>query len=173
MPESILRILDYLAPLVMMIVAIAIPTFAIVAIPFAVQKCALARKRARRPFRLRVRIWQLMSAVLVVGTALSVVIMARRAYHAYGKAQVHAREASNCRWMLGREKYDFWSFKIDSPTLDGLPGLVEYYESLERYHEALRQKYHDIARHPWRFASPDPQEPKMPEGVGDGPEEVW
>jgi hypothetical protein len=172
-PESILRILDYVAPSVLMIVAMAIPAFAIVAIPFAVQKCSLAPKRASRPFRLRARIWQLMAAVLVVGTALELVIMTRRAYHAYNKTEEHAREASSCRRMLGREKIDALFFKIDSPSLDGPPGLVEYFRSLESYHEGLRQKYRDIARHPWRSVSPDPPEPKMPEGPAImGPEVV-
>jgi hypothetical protein len=161
-PEPILRILDYVAPCLFVLVAVAIPAFAIVAIPIAVQKCARVPKRATRPFRLRVRIWQLMAAVLVVGAGLELVIMTRRAYHAYNKAEFHAKEASSCRWILGREEDSSWFFKVKAPPLDGLPGLVEYHQSLERHHEALRQKYHDLARNPWRSVLPDPPEPTMP-----------
>ena len=166
MPESILRILDYVAPVLFVIVAIAIPAFAIIAIPYAVQKCALAPKRVRRPFRLRIRIWQLMAAVLVVGTVLEIAILTQRAYHAHNKAEVHASEASHYRWMLGREPSGFWIFNVKAPPLEGLPSLVDYYQSLERYHEGLRQKYHDLSRHPWRSVSPDPPEPTLPEWPG-------
>jgi hypothetical protein len=168
-----LRILDFIAPGLIVLLAVAIPAFAIIAIPFAVQKCALAPKRARRPFRVRIRIWQLMVAVLLVGTALELVIMIGRAYHAHNKAEEHAREASNSRWWLGREKSGFWIFATKAPSLDGLPGLVTYYESLERHHDELRRKYQDIAGHPWRSLTPDPPEPKMPEGLAlMGPEGV-
>jgi hypothetical protein len=170
-PEHILRILDYVAPCLFVIVAIAIPTIAIVAIPAAVRKCALVPKRARRPFRVRMRIWQLMAAVLVVGAVFELAIMTRRAYHAHKRAEDHAGEAWSCRWMLGREEDGSWLFKFKAPPLDGFPGLVEYLQSLERHHEALRQKYHDIAHHPWRLVSSDAPEPKMPEAPGFmGPE---
>jgi hypothetical protein len=148
-PEPILRILDYVAPWVLVIVAAAIPAFMIVAIPFAVQKCTQAPKRVKRPLRLRLRIWQLMAAVLVVGIGVELVILSRRAFDARQKAQEHAMEASTCRWMLGRT--------------NPLPGTLAYYQSLERYHERLYQKYDDIVRHPWRSDSPDAPEPKMPD----------
>ena len=148
MPEPILRILDYVAPCVLVIVAAAIPVFMIVAIPYAVQKCTQGPNRLRRAFRLRLRIWQLMAAVLVVGIGVEFVILTRRAFDARQKAQEHAMQASTCRWILG---------------LDHFPGMVSYYQSLERYHEGLYQKYDDIVRHPWRSYSPDPPEPKMPD----------
>jgi hypothetical protein len=164
-PESILRILDFVAPFVLLIVAMAIPAFAIAAIPFAVHKCALAPRRAKRPFRLRVRIWQLMAAVVVVATALGVMIMTQRAYHAHRKAEKHAMVASAYRSTLGQPKQDFGLSKSEAPFLDALASLDGYFESLERYHEGLRQKYHDLAWHPWRSVSPDPPEPKMPDGL--------
>jgi hypothetical protein len=164
-PEPILRILDYVAPGLIVLLAVAIPAFAIVAIPHAIQKCAHAPKRARRPFRVRVRIWQLMVAVLVVGAVFEFAIMARQAHHAHKRAVDHAREAWGCRWLLGREEDGSWFFKFKAPPLDGIPGLVEYFQSLERHHEALSQKYHDIARHPWSIVSGDPPEPKMPDNL--------
>jgi hypothetical protein len=163
MPEPVLRVLDYVAVPLLVIVAVAIPTFAIVAIPYAGQKCALARKSQRRQFRVRLRIRQLMTAVLVAAAGLEFASLTRRAYDARQKAEEHAREASNCRWLLGREKNGFWFIKIEDPSLDWAPGLLAYYHSLERYHEGLYLKYDDITRHPWRSFSPDPPEPKMPE----------
>jgi hypothetical protein len=163
MPEPILRLIDHLAVWLFVIVLIAIPAFAIVAIPHAVKKCAGNANRAGHAWRVRVRIWHLMGAILVAGTLSAIGIMTERAFHAREKAKDHAIQAEACRFALGREKVDLWLFKVDSAPVDGLPGLVAYYESLERYHAAMSQKYYDVASHPWRALSPDPPEPKMPD----------
>src|SRR5262249_9765167 len=74
----------------------------------------------------------------------------------------HAMHAQVYRWILGREEAELWFFKFDARPLPMLPGLAEYYQSLERHHAGLYQKYDEVARHPWRLVSPDPPEPEMP-----------
>jgi hypothetical protein len=156
------HVVDQIAVCLFMVVLIAIPVFAIVYIPYAVEKCSRALRRARRPFRLRVRLWQLMTAVLILGTLTAIVMMSQRALHARRTAEDHAIHARVCRWMLGREKLDTGFFKIDSAPLDGDPGLVEYFQSLEQYHEGLSRKYYGVARRPWLTVSADAPKPEMP-----------
>jgi hypothetical protein len=170
-PEHILRIIDVIAVILFVVVGVAIPVFAVVSVTIAVKKWRDAPKSARRPLRIRIRIWQLMTAVLVVGVVLELGLLTRRALDARQKAEEHASQAQFCRFMLGREKLDLFFIKMQSHSLDFAPGLRDYYESLERHHEELERKYRDIARHPWRFASEDAPAPTMPEGLAIlGPE---
>ena len=103
-------------------------------------------------FRLRLRLWQLMTAIVVLGLFFELVILASISFRACRRAEDHARD----RWTM-----DF----LVSSTSGGLSDswITKYYRESGRYHQRMSEKYYDIARHPWRSVSPDPPEPTLQE----------
>jgi len=154
------------------IVSVAVLVFVIVSIA-VFGTLALARRRARlpvryrfgpvgfrlHPVRLRFRLWQLIAAILVLGALLELVIVARRAFHAYQKAEEHANSAESYRsFQDPGSLVSFWVRLFGGRPWD--PWVLKHFRAMERYHERMSQKYYDVARHPWRSVSPDPPEPK-------------
>jgi hypothetical protein len=127
---------------------------------------AIFVKRARpplrnyfRPFRLRLRLWQFMAAILMVGALLEAAILARRTYDAYQKAEYHSFNASVYRSFRDPRSFVNFCDELAGPG-PHYPVLLSHFRRLEGYHEQMRQKYRDIARHPWRTVSADPPEPE-------------
>jgi hypothetical protein len=126
---------------------------------------ALAGSYATPPVRFRfpparVSLWKLMAAILVFGTLLDVVVMGRRAIHAYKKAEHHGDKVSLYRLFQGRDDSTL------GPLLNFMGGVwtpeqLEYLRTVESYHDRMREKYHDVASHPWRSVSPDPPPPEL------------
>jgi hypothetical protein len=112
-----------------------------------------------RPIRIRLSLWKLMAVILVCGALIDVVVVARRAIHASKKAENHAHKVSLYQLLQGRDKswLGLWVGSFDGCWT---PEQFEYLRTMERYHDRMREKYYDDARHPWRSASPEPLRPE-------------
>jgi hypothetical protein len=142
------------------VVGVYVITFAVVFGTFVF----LARRRLPQlrlrfnPFRVRVRLWQFMAAIVVFGLSLQLVILAETSFRAIRKAEDHAGSQSGAGFLA-------------SSASSGLPGdrsgswLTEYYREVGRYHQEMSEKYYDVARHPWRPVAPDPPEPTLEEAL--------
>ncbi len=109
---------------------------------------------------IRVSLWKLMAVILVVGALVDVVVMGRRAIHAYKKAEHHADKVSLYRMFQGRDESMFGGL-LNSMGDAWTREQLEYLRTVENYHDQMREKYHEVASHPWCSVSPDPPPPEL------------
>src|SRR4051794_11049283 len=111
-----------------------------------------------RPPRVRFTVRRLMVAVAVVAVCMGLLTMRQRAATRRARALSHAAKADERRvvvavWRRG-------NVRLINITREQAEADVGRCERAATYHEAMRRKWEEAARHPWLAVEPDPPEPK-------------